>query len=434
MKTRIPACAVLLGLLAPVVVADPGDPEVDASTEALRLGPPVPADYATLREALTGGHGWVKLRSRYEYVDQDGFSKDANAVTLRTVLGYETAEYKGFAALLEFEDVAPIGGDPYNSTTNGNTSRPIVADPDGAEVNQSYLRYTGFEDTALVAGRQRIVIGNQRFVGDVGWRQNQQTFDAFSTTSERFEGWNLFYGYLSNVNRIFGDEGKKHLSSGADNPFAGDQRMNSHLFNAKRALGSFGDLTAYAYLLDYDSADTNSTNTFGASLAGVAELGKVDLAWGAEFATQDDSNDNPNDVSANYYRGELGPKFGPVQCKVMYEVLEGSGDTGDRFTTPLATLHKWNGWADVFLNTPDDGLEDLAVSVGSEVWGAQLLAVWHDFQANEGGDDYGSEIDLSVTRKVGEDLTVGLKYADFDADGSAYSDVQKAWVWLSYSF
>ncbi len=423
-----------LGLLAPVAVAGPGDPEEEAVLELLQVDASDSTGYAAFREALTGGHAWVKLRYRFETVDDDAFSKDANASTLRTVLGYETGVYAGFAALLEFEDVAPVGGEDYNSTVNGKTSHPVVADPDGGEVNQAYLRYTGFEDTAIAAGRQRILLGNQRFVGPVAWRQNEQTFDAITTTSDRFGEWNLFYAYISNVNRVFGDDSKKHLPSGALNPVAGDQRMNSHLFNAQRQLGSFAELLTYAYLLDYDSADTNSTNTFGASLSGAFELGRIDLAWAGEFATQSDSGDNPNDVDANYYRGELGPKFGPVDFKVMYEVLEGSGDTGDRFTTPLATLHKWNGWADKFLNTPDDGLEDLSVSIGGSVRGTKLLAVWHDFQANDGGNDYGTELDLSVTRKVGDDLTIGLKYADFDSDDSAFSDTKKGWVWLSYSF
>lgn len=131
-----------------------------------------PEEPLSFRDALTSGEHWVNLNLRGESVDQDGFSRDAFALTLRTVLGYETARYGGWAILVEAEDVSAVGDAAYNSTINGNTDRPVIADPDGTEVNQAYLSYVGIEDTTVRLGRQRIKLDNDRFIGNVGWRQN----------------------------------------------------------------------------------------------------------------------------------------------------------------------------------------------------------------------------------------------------------------------
>ena len=58
---------------------------------------------------------------------------------MRSTLGYETGRLNGFGAFIEFENVTDLGGDNYNSTTNGETDYSVVADPDGTEVNQAYL-------------------------------------------------------------------------------------------------------------------------------------------------------------------------------------------------------------------------------------------------------------------------------------------------------
>ena len=123
--------------------------------------------------------------------------------------------------------------------------------------------------------------------------------------------------------------------------------------------------------------------------------------------------------------------------KVGYEVL-GSDNGRGSFQTPLATLHKFNGWADKFLGTPAGGLEDLygslsyKVGVDGPLKGMKFDAVYHDFSADIGGD-YGSEIDLQVSKKFGKNYYAGLKFAHYSADGFA-TDTQKIWFTLGASY
>ena len=53
-----------------------------------------------------------------------------------------------------------------------------------------------------------------------------------------------------------------------------------------------------------------------------------------------------------------GGGYQQVGFRVGWERLSGSEREG-QFQTPLATLHAFNGWADKFLSTPVNGIEDL---------------------------------------------------------------------------
>jgi hypothetical protein len=374
-----------------------------------------------LDHAVGEGHWWLRLRYRLENVDQDGFTRDAWASTLRTVLGYQSAPWHGVSAVLEFEDVSVVGNELYNSTVNGKGSYPIVADPDGSEVNQAHLEYVLTEEVTAKLGRQVILLDNTRFVGDVAWRQNQQTYDAVSVLWRPLEALKLFYAFVDNVNRVFGEDSPQ-----------GDHRMGSHLVNAGYELEGLGLLSGYAYLLDYDAVETLSSNTYGLRFVGDHELGRAELLYAAEYATQSDASGNPNDVDQDYRLLELGVRANGFTLKAGQEVLGGSGDPGDAFQTPLATLHAFNGWADQFLTTPDAGLQDLYLALGKRVEDLQFQLVWHDFQADAGSTDYGTELDASLTWAVGKKVVVGLTLADYQADTFAV-DTTKAWLWLAYA-
>lgn len=382
--------------------------------------PPVEQEHSvnTLLDAVANGEVTIKLRYRFENVEQDGISKDAHASTLRTVLNYATQPLHGFQAVIEFEDVRAIGDEAYNDTLNGEP-RPVVADPEGTELNQGFLNYdlNGHGDARL--GRQRITLDNHRFIGNVGWRQNEQTYDAVSVDHALGEHGHVFAAYLDNVNRVFGESSP-----------AGDARMGSILLNASFET-DYGKLTGYWYDLDYDDAVTLSTSTFGGRFAGSAG-DETKLLYALEVAMQEDTGDNPNSVDADYANAELGLGLPAVTIKVGMESLSG-GTGGDMFTTPLATLHAFNGWADKFLNTPAGGLEDSYVSASAELAGGTAVAVYHDFQGETSGSgDYGTELDLAYSRPVGERVTWGVKYANYMEDG-LFTDTEKFWVWMALS-
>ena len=83
---------------------------------------------------------------------------------------------------------------------------PVVADPEITELNRLQLAYTGVEDATFTVGRQRVILGDARYVGNVGFRQNEQTFDAVRATISAIENVTINYLYLDRVHRILGDD------------------------------------------------------------------------------------------------------------------------------------------------------------------------------------------------------------------------------------
>ena len=92
-------------------------------------------------------------------------------------------------------------------------------------------------------------------------------------------------------------------------------------------------------------------------------------------------------------------------------------------------MHKFQGWADVFLTTPGDGIEDVYFGVTGKAGEFSLGAFYHDFQAEASSDDFGSEIDLVAAYPLDKNSTVKAEFASFDSDDSSlYDDVDKFWL------
>ena len=383
---------------------------------------------------LKDGKVFGEVRYRYEHVDQDGIANDADAHTVRTNLGFKTGTYKGFQGLIEAQLVNHVGDEDFNSTTNGNGTFPVVADPDGAEINELWVSYSGLPETVVKLGRQKINIDNQRFVGTVGWRQNDQTFDALEITNTSIDKVKLQYAHVTNVNRIFGDDSA-----------LGDLDSQIHIANASYKVADWLKVTGYGYWLDFDRLAARSSRTYGVRATGKAPLNQDwTFTYEAEAATQEDYANNTANYDENYYHIAPGIKGHGFALKAGYEVLGGDGTNA--FQTPLATLHKFNGWADVFLNTPGAGLEDAYVSASYKVAntnsifdGVKLKAVYHDFDSDQTTiGDLGDELDLAVGKtftlpdagqpfkKVG----VTLKYADYDGQTTAGVDADRQKIWL----
>ncbi len=384
---------------------------------------------------ITDGNFFGEVRYRYETVDQGGVANDAEASTVRTNIGFKTGEYKNVQGLIEAQFVKKIGGGNYNSTTNGDTDYPIVADPDTSEINQAWLTYTGIPDTLIRVGRQGINLDNQRFVGTVAWRQNDQTFDAALLSNTSIEGLALNYAFVSNVNRIQGDD---HAN--------GDLDTETHIFNGTYNFSDALKATAYGYLLDIDLTPTLSSETYGVRLTGDIPLNDAwTLSYEAEAAEQSDYGNNTDNYDENYYHISPAFKGNGWVFQAGYEVLGGNGTTS--FQTPLATGHKFNGWADKFLNTPDNGLEDSYAKIAykfsntdSFLDNVKVAAIYHEFEGNESAD-YGSETNLLIKKsfKIPEmGFTKGghilLKYADYDAEDAPYTDTEKLWLQVGIKF
>ena len=372
---------------------------------------------------ISDGKLSLNFRYRYEFVDQDGFTKDAHASTLRTRLAYRSPYYSDFGFLIEFDDIRSVGNDLYNSTRNDNTDRPIVADSEGTEVNQALILYRGIENTVIRAGRQRITLDNDRFIGDVGWRQNDQTYDSFSLSNMSLPETTIEYAYIDNVNRVFGPE--------SGTPPA-DFQSDSHILNVKNEWLPNWDVTAYAYLLDFDNSPLLSNKTFGIRINGSNAFNvRTSTSYTMEYAHQKNYGDNPNNYSADYFLLEGALTTAGITGKLGYEVLE--GNSVQAFQTPLGTLHAFQGWADKFLATPSDGIEDLYFSIATKVRGANISLIYHRFNPEANGPNYGSEWDLMIRKPFAERYSFVFKYANYDARSFA-ADTEKLWIMFAARF
>ncbi len=384
-----------------------------------------------VQRALRGDWGRISLnvRWRFEYVDQEG-KGSGKGDPLRLRLGYLSPRYAGLQAFLEFEGNTPVFFNDYNSTRNDKIAYPVIADPTEAELNQGWLAYSGIPDTTIKTGRQKITYNNHRFIGNVGWRQMEQTFDAASVANQSLGNADLKFAFVWNVRTI---------SSKSVN-------TTSPLLNLGYAFPGIGKLTAYGYWLDYRDADDSgpfpyaySTQTYGLRFQGQRKLANnFQILYTTEYAYQADFRDNPKSYGADYFHFMGGFRipaggmlFSDVIAKVGWEYL--GSDNGVGLQTPLGTNHAFQGWADQFLVTPPGGVKDLYGDLSAKVAGVKLQAVYHQFDAAQGGDDYGHEIDALISRKLAEHYTLALIYANYFARDYK-TDTQKFWAQLTVAF
>jgi hypothetical protein len=413
---------------------------------ALAAAPSGAAAEATLTEAIAQGKPLIDLRARYEQVEDDAVANTGKAGTVRARLGYETGAWNGLTALFEFDFTRGIGSENYNSTRNGKATYGLVADPDVTELNRLQVAYAGPFDTRAIVGRQRIILGNARFVGNVGWRQHEQTFDALTLINTAVPDTTLTYVYVARVNRIFGsDTPVPNPATGA--PAVGHYDSDSHLINAVYAGLPNLKFEGFAYLLDLEQsglpatgtpAARNSTATYGLRADANFNLGAdVTAAFAGQYANQSDYADNPLPIDLDYWLAEGSLGYAGATFGIGYESMEGDGTTG--FSTPLATLHAFAGWADKFLTTPVDGLDDRYARLAYTTDAVPVFAkttvalVYHDFEAERTGADLGSEWGASLDLVLDQNVSFNAKYASYRGTG-APGLLDKDVFWLSATY
>lgn len=371
---------------------------------------------------------YADVRYRLELVDQEGLPEDATASTIRLRAGLKTAEWNGLSALIEGEAIARVGPRHYNDTVNGLTAYPVVADPSDILLNQAWIKFKPVKEVEAIAGRQAVNFDNQRWIGSVGWRQNDQTLDAARLSIRPVKGVTLDYGYAWRVNRVFGPDSPQGIWRDND----------IHMIHASLEAKPVGTLTAYGYFLDIPDSPLSSSKTVGARLAGEQKLsGKAKLLYALEYANQRDTAANPRNFSLDYLLVEPGIAIGAVTFKVGLERLEGNGVAA--LQTPLATLHAFNGWADKFLTTPANGLRDLYADVAiklpaiAAIKGANARLQYHDFNATRGSIDYGREWGLMLGVPITKEISTTVKFSRYNANSFA-SDTSKFWFAVDSKF
>jgi hypothetical protein len=392
---------------------------------------------ANLGDAIISGQPLIDVRLRFEQVSQDDKAKDGVATTIRARLGYQTGQFQGFTGLMEFDFVHHIGQGRFNDTVNGLTQYPTIPDPDMAVLNRLQLSYAARlanlgtddpPDLRVTVGRQRIVFGNARFVGNAPWRQHEQTLDAILLSNTSLPGIALSYAYVNRVNRMFGP----------DSPI-GTFDSNSHLLNAVYdGLLPALKVESYAYVLDLEQAPTLSTATFGVRGEGMLQLGSGFAArLNGAFAHQDDRADNPLSISLWYQLAEAGLGIGEFSAFLGREAFEGNGTIG--FQTPLASPHAFQGWAELFVTKPADGLIDLYAKASYGFPALERLGkftaslAYHDFSAQRTDAGLGYEWDAALEARLDEHFSYGSSLALYEG-GGAYPSKHVFWLYATYTY
>lgn len=429
---------------APDGLGEVAPAEVAAETP---LPPPPPPATGTISEAIAAGHILLDVRARYELVDQKKTAvlrNNAEAYTLRTRIGWETADWNDFRGLVEFEDVR-ILGERYAVNVPGATTPPLngaskaifplVNDPAVTELNRAQVTWTPSAALSVVAGRQRILIDDQRFVGSVGWRQDEQTFDGVKADFAigRFKAT---YAYLTKINRILGE--------------ARDWDSDSHLLNATWSPAEALRLQGFVYALDFSNSAANSSITSGLKASGKTWVGLYQVAYAATYAKQSEYRTNTAPFDLAYWGGDVTGTFDVYSLKLSYESLEGNGARA--FTTPLATTHLFNGWSDALVlplggnKSFVDGLEDLNLTFNVKprfkftyLFNTDWTVRYHDFDNQRTGAKLGREWDAQVTAAINAKFSIALKYADFEREatvpvGSAAPPPSRTKVWFTIQY
>jgi hypothetical protein len=387
-----------------------------AATPALFAGTPETVPQAETREP------WitplVDIRTRYEFADVDG-ADPSHAWTFRERLGVKSTSWNGISALIEGE-FSQAAVDDYHGAAPGadpfDPSNSAIPDPETNELNQAYLQYEGF-DTTTRFGRQRIIHNNAAFIGNVGWRQNEQTYDAISLSNHSIDGLAFDYAYVNQVNRIFGSDADAPLNLSTN---VQDIAASIHLFNAAHTGIAGVTLGGYAYLMNFENLGSWDNNTFGAT----AKKDLLGLAIHGELAWQDKAGPAGAEEALYAHINATHPlkagdfEFGSLTLGVEHL------DAG--FKTPLATLHAFNGFADAFVggrtNGSHNGLTDTYLAHSLPVfWGIKWMNVLHFMGDNELSAGYGWEYNSVLTKKFDDHFSAIAKFAHFESEGDTFA-------------
>lgn len=360
------------------------------------------------------------VRVRYEHVSGESFNNDADALTLRLRPSIELSPTSSFSLLAELEAVAGLFPDSRNGFF-GDPGRPAIADPEGFELNRLQLAWRPSRKWDVTLGRQRIALEDERFIGTVDFRQNQQTFDAISTAYTSNTGLTFQTGYIWQVNRPIG---------GRDPAGVFDSES---VYAQVGAPTPAGQLSLFHFDLDLDD-DVNpriEQETIGVSLNGRAAGNQVALFWSLILAEQ-----QSQDAEPHFVRLGAALDWRDVSFDLRFEEL--GTDQAIGFQTPLATLHKFQGATDTFLRTPSLGLRDTQLAatwrLGSlgPLRATRINLQFNHFSGAESGANFGQEIGLGVAARY-KNMGLGLAWAGYREDGFG-SDTDKVWLTLARRF
>lgn len=393
----------------------------------------------SLLDAVRQGQPMTSFRLRYEHVDQQNLPETGESFTLRSLIGWQTADFHGFSIGAQIIDVAKFRGDyderDQGRPQSGRAGFPVIVDPNATGLNQLYVDWTGWRDTRIRAGRQAVNLDNARFIGDIAFRQVMQVFDGISLLNKSLANTALYLAHFDRVRQI----STRHREGDLD------------IVNVSHRLSPTASLTGYGYFSSFDNPTIGAASVFGPGtdqshkslglrLNGTRRVnGHWQALYTAEYARQSDYADGDRRIGAYYLHLGVGVMLGNWSLRADHETLS-SNDGIYAFQTPFGTNHLFQGWADLFLVTPRQGIRDNFLSFSGKPWRAlQLVGEYHIIRSDEDGIDFGRELDLALAYAINAQLQAKIEYASFKEDdrlaGQARKpDTEKLWLTLMYAF
>lgn len=401
-----------------------------------------------IEDALKFGKGGaIKIDARYRYenfnqenvpnIKPDLQPKTAEANTLRLRLGVLSPKLYGLQGYAEYEGLYSMTHN-YNSTRNGETQYSVIQDPTANRLNQLWLNYEGMFNTNIKGGRQKIAFDDQRFIGTAPWRQLENVLDSVLITNTGVKNLSVNIGYIGRVTTITNTT----------------ERMNAPIANISYGFGDYGKAVAYGYWLGYTEPDTTyrtsnnyqkSNQTYGLRFMNSDKPkktlfnNKVGLLYNAEWSIQKNYINSPVDYQVNRWYLMSGFTAFNLTFQGAMEQKDGHG-VNQTFVTPLGSNHGFQGWAEVFINNPANGIRDIYGSVSAKFDKAdvEVQGVFHGFSDDTGKISYGNEWDFQATKKFGKHYSLMATYANFSSSGYNFgpsaTNTQKIWLQGNINF
>lgn len=426
----------------------------------------------TLLDSVMQGKPMTSFRLRYENVGQDGNQagagasittplKDANAITLRSLIGWQTAPFHNFSFAAQiidvsklednFNDSTPLTG-PFNPAANQSDKLAYakVVDPDYTGVNQLYMDWTGIKNTKLRLGRQQVNLDNTRFIGDIGFRQVMQVFDGVSVLNKSIPDTEVYLSHFESVRQI----NTKLRTDGA-----------LEIANIKYRISPSESIVGYGYFSSFNdlgfgnawfgSGTTNANKDQGNKVLGLRLDGvhKIDDDWKAiytaEYAKQTAYSGGDSSIDAHYYKIGGGASYGNLSLRIDQELL-GSNNGIYAFQTPFGTNHLFQGWVDKFLATPKEGIRDSFITATYKYADVTFFADYHvlnsdqDFNKVGGGkgNKYGTEWNVAAAYNYNKNIMTKIEYGKYSESdqyqatpaSARIRDTDKLWLTAMYTF
>ncbi len=383
----------------------------------------ITAGYAQAVDFKFGG----SIRPRFEFVDEGAqglkANQDASHTTMQTRINVTAVVDKQTSVFVQIQDVRTWGGETA-TTAPPSITQTGTGSSGNLDFHEAYLKLNNLFDAglSLKVGRQEMVFDEHRLIGNIGWIQQGQSFDA-ARADFRLGVFGITAFYAETIAK------DTHPTLKSDTLPASVSSFESS-FSGLRATYSLGGkdrITPYLYYALNPSrtgAGPKTTpdvakNITYAGMYIVKHFGKIRARF--DGAYEFGEKNATTDIEAFMLTASLGAELNIAHgASVSLWVDYLSGDDGtdatkdNTFDTPYATNHKFYGHIDKFLNIPTGGLIDYVVKTWIKPTAkVKLLADGHVFRSPEAVSDLGAEIDLQARYALGKHTVMAVGYSRF---------------------